>query len=311
MTAVTGDVLAITGPGRGSHDHNHERRAIMTFLLVGATGQVGSIVTRNLLGGGHRVRALVRDPDAAAAKLGPGVDYVRADLDDPATLPSALKGVDAAYLATAPSPAMAGQEGNFIDAATAAGLPRLVGLGVLGTDVSVPIFKYHQDIEAKIASSGIPATILRPGGFYSSFLFLAEVIRAGILPSAAGDGRHPWIDHGDVADVATAVLLDPGYDGQVLPMTGPKALTYDDAAAALQRALGRPVAHQRIDEEALRAQQASMGLPDWLTGSFLGQHRLMRENKLSTANTAVEDVLGRPPRTLDQWLAENRDAFGV
>ena len=96
----------------------------MTFLLIGATGQVGSTVARNLVAGGYPVRALVRNPDAATAKLGPDIEYVRGDLDDRATLPGALRGVDAAYLATAPAPEMVGQEGNFIEAAAAAGLPR-------------------------------------------------------------------------------------------------------------------------------------------------------------------------------------------
>jgi uncharacterized protein YbjT (DUF2867 family) len=283
----------------------------MTVLLIGATGQVGSIVARNLVAGGHQVRALVRDPDAAAAKLGPGIEYVRGDLNDRATLPGALKGVDAAYLATAPAPEMVRQEGNFIDAAAAAGLPRLVELSVLGTDVSVPIFKFHQDIEAKIANSGIPATVLRPGGFYSSFLFSAEAIRAGALPSAAGDGRIAWIDPADVAGVATAVLLEAGYAGQVLKMTGPKALTYDDAAVALERTLGRPVAHLRMQEQEVRAQLTSFGLPGWMIDSFLGQHRLMREGRLSLVNDVVPDVLGRPARDVDQWLAENKGAFAA
>ena len=282
-----------------------------TFLLAGATGQVGSIVARNLVGTGHRVRALVRNPDAAAAKLGSGIEYVRADLDDPRTLPGAFEGVDVAYLATAPAPEMVGQEGNFIDAAVEAGLPRLVELGVLGTDVSVPIFKYHQEIEAKIASSGIPATVLRPGGFYSSLLFAAEAIRAGVLPSAAGGGRLAWIDHADAADVASAVLLDDGYTGQVLKMTGPQALTYDDVVAALEQAIGKPVAHVRIDEETLREQLTSAGLPDWLADSFLGQHRLMREDRLSMVTTVVADVLGRAPRAIGEWLAENKGAFGA
>jgi uncharacterized protein YbjT (DUF2867 family) len=280
-----------------------------TFLLAGATGQVGSIVARNLQGSGRRVRALVRDPDAAAAKLGTGIEYVRADLDDPRTLPAAFADVDAAYLATAPAEAMVGQEGNFIDAAVAAGLPRLVELSVLGTDVSVPIFKFHQEIEAKIASAGIPATVLRPGGFYSSLLFSAEAVRAGVLPSAAGDGRLAWIDHADVADVASAILLDAGYGGQVLEMTGPQALTYDDIAAVLARALGKPVAHLRMDEEALGEQMSSAGLPGWLADSFLGQHRLMREDRLSTVTGVVADVLGRPPRAFGEWLAENKGAF--
>jgi uncharacterized protein YbjT (DUF2867 family) len=282
----------------------------MTFLLIGATGQVGSTVARNLLADGHRVRALVRNPDAAAAKLGPDIDYVRGDLEDRATLPGALMGVDAAYLATAPAPEMVGQEVNFIEAAADAGLPRLVALGVLGTDVSVPMFKFHQDIEAKIADSSIPATVLRPGGFYSSFLFLADAIRAGALPTVAADGGLAWIDPADVAGVATAVLLDGAtHVGQVLKLTGPMALTYDDVAEALERALGRPVAHLRLDEQTLRERLTSSGLPGWLTDSLLGQQRLTREDRLSLVTDTVRDVLGRAPRTIDQWLAENKDSF--
>jgi uncharacterized protein YbjT (DUF2867 family) len=282
----------------------------MTFLLTGATGQVGSIVARNLLDRGHRVRALVRDPGAAAARLGTDIEYVRGDLEDPATLPAALKGVDAAYLATAPSPEMTRQEANFIEAAAGTGLPRLVALGVIGTDPSVPIFKFHQDIEAKITASGIPATLLRPAGFYSSFLFMAKMIQAGVLPSAAADGGLAWVDHADVAGVATAVLLDgPRHVGQVVEITGPVALTSDDVAAALERALEHPVAHQRLDERTLQVQLASFGLPGWLVDSFLGQQRLTREDRLSTVTRTVENVLGRPPRTFDQWLAENKGAF--
>ena len=136
-------------------------------------------------------------------------------------------------------------------------------------------------------------------------------IRAGALPSAAGDGRIAWIDPADVAGVATAVLLEAGYAGQVLKMTGPKALTYDDAAAALERTLGRPVAHLRMQEQEVRAQLTSFGLPSWMIDSFLGQHRLMREGRLSLVNDVVPDVLGRPARDLDQWLAENKDAFAA
>jgi uncharacterized protein YbjT (DUF2867 family) len=176
----------------------------------------------------------------------------------------------------------------------------------------VPIFEFHQGIEAKIADSGIPATVLRPGGFYSAFLFLAEAIRTGILPSAAGDGGLAWVDPADVADVATAVLLDhAGYVGQVLKLTGPKALTFDNAATALERALGKPVAHRRLEEQTLRAQLTSSGLPGWLTDSLLGQQRLTREGRLSLVTGTVENVLGRPPRTFDQWLAENKDRFAA
>ena len=97
----------------------------------------------------------------------------------------------------------------------------------------------------------------------------------------------------------------------MLKLTGPKALTYDDMAAELARALGKPVAHQRLDEQSLRAQMEPSGMPGWMIDSFLGMQRLIRDDQLSLVTGVVESVLGRPPRSFGQWLAENKGAFAA
>src|ERR1051326_4917481 len=102
----------------------------MTFLLTGATGQVGSIVARNLLDRGHRVRALVRDPGAAAARLGTDIEYVRGDLEPPGPSPDPLAGVAAASHAPATAREKRREDANFTEGAGGSGLPRLVALGV-------------------------------------------------------------------------------------------------------------------------------------------------------------------------------------
>src|SRR5262245_12990017 len=104
--------------------------------MTGATGTVGSLVAGKLVERGARVRALVRDPRVARARLGADVELVAGDLMDPVSLPAALDGVDVASLATAASPAMADQEGNFVDAAVAARLPRLVHLTGFGSTLA-------------------------------------------------------------------------------------------------------------------------------------------------------------------------------
>ena len=88
-------------------------------------------------------------------------------------------------------------------------------------------------------------------------------------------------------------------------------MTNDDVAAALERAFDHPVVHQRLDEQTLRGQLTSFGLPGWLVESFLGTQRVARENRLSMVTGTVENVLGRPPRTFDQWLADHKAAFAA
>lgn len=279
------------------------------ILLIGATGKTGSLVARNLVTQGHRPRALVRDPRAAAARLGPGLDYIHGDLHDPASLRPALDGVDVAYLATAPSDLMVEQETTFIAAAQAAGLPRLVKLSVFGTDPEVPIWRWHSQIESTLTHSGIPATCLRPVAFMTTLLDTAETIKAGQLYSTAGDGQMAWIDTADVADVATTALLDPAYAGRILQLTGREAPTYDQLAATLTRVLGHPVEHVRLDDETFRAQLKGAGLPDWLSDSFVNLSSFIRHGKVAAVTPVIQDVLGRPARSLSQWIETNRSAF--
>jgi uncharacterized protein YbjT (DUF2867 family) len=134
------------------------------ILLIGAAGKTGSLAARNLAAHGHRLRALVRDPQAAAARPGPGLDCIYGDLRDPASLRPALGGVDMACLATAPSDLMAEQETTFIAAAHPAGLPRLVKLSVFGTDPGVPSVDgtRRSSPPSPTAASRPPARGLRP-----------------------------------------------------------------------------------------------------------------------------------------------------
>jgi UDP-glucose 4-epimerase len=67
----------------------------MKILITGATGKVGSRLTKRLTARGHDLRALVRDPTRARAMLGTGLELSHGDVLDPASLASAVRGVDA------------------------------------------------------------------------------------------------------------------------------------------------------------------------------------------------------------------------
>lgn len=281
------------------------------ILLVGATGQVGSRVAAKLVDQGARVRALARDVDAATALLGTKVEVVQGDLTDPPSLTSALADVGVASLATAPGPRMSEQETNFVDAAAAVGLPRLVKLSAAYPDPAPELipFSWHTPVLARIEKSGLPATVLRPTQFASLLRWDAPTVRTGRLHSLMGRSRFNIIDPEDVADLTVAALTEPAHAGQTWYVGGPDTVTYDDIADTLTRVLGYRVEHIGVDEATLRAGLRASGLPDWLGDVLVNSAEVARTDWFVIDDTVTRRVLGRPGRGLASWVDRNRDDF--
>src|SRR5579863_3128882 len=75
-----------------------------TFVVAGATGHVGSLIARELLAKGHKVRAIVRSADKARDLASQGAELLTGELSDEAFLTRALRGADAAFLLVPPPP---------------------------------------------------------------------------------------------------------------------------------------------------------------------------------------------------------------
>jgi uncharacterized protein YbjT (DUF2867 family) len=281
-------------------------------LVVGATGNVGRHVVKHLVSSGHRVRALTRDPTTAAALLGTEVEIVKGDLDDPASLASALEGVAVASLATASTPDLGRQEVNFIDAATVAGVRRLVkqsgvGVGVLKGAISVA----HGESERRLHASGVPSVLVKPGTFMSNLLLNAEAIKGGSLPSLLGDARLSLVDPRDVGELIAHVLVDPHYDGQTLRFGGPAALTHDEIAATLSEVLGRPISHVRLEVPAFRESAARRGLPVYVIETVVEAATFAPDRTFVASDDVIRRALGRPASPLSNWVERNRDALAA
>jgi uncharacterized protein YbjT (DUF2867 family) len=280
-------------------------------LVVGATGNVGRHVVKHLVKSGHRVRALTRDPDKAARLLGTEVEIVKGDLDDPASLAPALEGVEVASLATASTPDLGRQEMNFIDAASAAGVRRLVkqsgvGVGVLTGAISVA----RGESERRLHASGVPSVLVKPVTFMSNLLLNAEAIRGGRLPSLLDDARLSLVDPRDVGELIAHALVDPQYDGETLRFGGPAALTHDEIAATLSEGLGRPIAHVRLEVPAFRESAAS-GLPTYVIETVVEAATVAPNSTFAASDDAIRRVLGRPASPLSHWVERNREAFAA
>ena len=157
-----------------------------TILITGATGVVGGAVARRLLSTDVRVRALVRNPDAA--RLDEKIEVVRGDLGVPASLEPALQGVDAVFLVW-PFLTSAGAE-DVVDMITSHA-HRVVYLSTSGapTDGETtdnPIMRFHGELEATVRAADVDWVLLHPASFASNTLNWGAQVRSGVVRAPFG-----------------------------------------------------------------------------------------------------------------------------
>ena len=189
-------------------------------LVAGATGRTGQQIVRELNAAGYRVRALVRDADKAKAVLGDTVDYAVGDVRQRPTLDAALQGVRyaiSAIGATRKDPANAPEfvdfQGvrNLADAAAAAKLGQLVIVSSAGVTQKDHVLNRMFDNvliwkgkgEEAVRASGVPYTIVRPGGLTD------KPGGENGVQLEQGDHGTGFIPRGDVARVCVAALKSP------------------------------------------------------------------------------------------------------
>ena len=280
----------------------------MTYLITGATGDVGSKVVNHLLQRGNRPRVFVRNAQKAQALFGHRVDIFVGDLGEPASLQAALEGVDELFLVNS-GPQIPVLDVLAAKAAKAAGVRHLVKLSSMDVQQGLAIGAWHEWANS-IRSSGISFTFVQPTGFMSNLLAWAKSIKAeGIVRASTGEGRRAFIHSEDIAAVATAALTMPEYDGDSLAITGPEALTFAEATARIASAIGKELTFQPISdlEAGQRYSVVSGSVAE--TEAHVSLWRAIREGRLATVTDNVERILGRKPIPMDQWAMENTAAF--
>lgn len=281
----------------------------MTYLITGATGDIGSKVVEHLLRRGERPRVFVRDAEKARSRFGDRVEVLVGDLADPSALKVALEGVDKLFLVNS-GPQIPERDEAAATAAKAAAVTHLVKLSSMDVEQGLAIGAWHERGEAAIRASGIPFTFVQPTGFMSNLLAWARSIKAeGIVRSSTGDGRRAFIHSEDIAAVATEALTTQEYDGKSLPITGPAALTFAEVADQIGSAIGKRLTFQSISDEEARQRYSAVSASSAETEAHVSLWRTIREGRLATVTDTVERILGRKPIALDQWVVENAAAF--
>ena len=282
------------------------------ILVTGSTGKVGQHLVQALQARGASFRALARSDGSARALEARQVQVVRGDLADPASFKAALRGIDRLFLLVS-APHGSRLELPALEMARAAGVGHVVKLSALGADAdaSCPLLREHAVVERALEVSGLAFTVLRPTFFLQNWVaFHAQAIKAGQPVCVnAGDARLGWIDTRDIAEAAAEALTGKGHEGLVYDLTGPETFSHREVAARLSRLLARPVPYLPVsDAQAFRA-MTGMGMDPWYAYGMVTLFQGVRRGLADVTTGTVELVTGRPPRTLDAFLAEHLEAF--
>jgi NAD(P)H dehydrogenase (quinone) len=276
---------------------------VLTVICVtGSTGQLGGRVARRLAAADVAQRLVVRD--VTRAPMLPGATTTTAGYGDEAAVRRALDGATTVLMVSASeSPDRLAQHRSFVDGAVAAGVRHLVYTSFIGaaSDATFTLARDHAATEEHIRAAGVPFTFLRDN-LYADFLpFL--VGDDGVIRGPAGDGRAAVVAQDDIADAATAVLLDPApHAGRTYDLTGPQALSLAEIAATITAVTGRDVRYHRETVEEAYASRASYGAPDWQLDAWVSTYTAIAAGELAQVGTAIEELTGHPATSLEALL---------
>ena len=204
---------------------------------------------------------------------------------------------------------MPAQQEAAIDAAHAAGVNHVVKVSALGATPGGPLtLGAHARVESYLATSGLEATVLRPNTFLQNLLTgFPGFTDEGDLFEAYGGGAVAHIDVEDIAACAYAVLTGAAPRGGVHDLTGPRALTPADLAAALSSALNRPIGVVQPSLDDLVPIMRGRGFPAAFTQELATLDRSIAAGSLAKVTSSVADLTGKPPRTDEAFLAEHAE----
>src|SRR5580698_5747999 len=272
------------------------------IAVVGATGNTGRAVVKELKQLGHAPICVVRNAGKAREVLGDDAKIVVAELTDRPALAKALKGVTSVFVVTGHNPNMVEQQNNVLDAALEAGVEYLVRVSgsrffILPDSPSV-IGRGHHAIEERLRTSGIKWVILRPGFFMQNTFGQAASIKNDskmVLPFPA-DLPLAFVDVRDTGALGARILLDPEpHTGKVYEFTGAKS-SFAEFADVLSQTLGRKITYVGVPFERAEQTMRESGTPDWLIAHQRTAAQIVADGGLAgEMMEPIRSIVGREP----------------
>jgi len=282
----------------------------LMYTILGATGNIGSVITRKLLEKGERVRVIGRSAGKLQQFVQKGAEAFVANVKDAEALTKALTGARAAFLMMPPSMTSTDYQADQEAASTAlstaarnAGLPYAVNLSSLAAQLPAgtgPILGQHLSEKKLNAVERLNVLHVRPGYFMENHLESIGMIQMmGIFGGALRpDLKIPMIATRDIGAYAAERLFQLDFCGkQKQELLGERDLTMTEVAAAISRAINKPdLRYVRFSYEQMEQALIQMGTPPKTAAYFVEMFRGMNdgvvvgEESRSASNTTPSSI---------------------
>ena len=281
-------------------------------VVLGATGNTGSVAARKLLERGEKVRAVGRDAGKLAQLAELGAETAAADASDAAALTKIFEGAAAAYVLLPPrakDPELLASGDKMSTAITeairAAGISHVVLLSSMGAqhaNKTGPIQALHTFEEKLKQVANLNALFLRPGPFMENFLMLIPLVHSmGFLAGGIdGDLKIPLIATRDIGVVAAEAMQKLDFSGfSTRELHGQRDMSHDEAARAIGAAIGKPkLSYKHFPNFLIEQGMKQMGIPG-KTASLMSEMNeaandgrlkpLEERSEKNTTGTAIEE----------------------
>ena len=282
------------------------------ILVTGATGNLGKATVEFLVKKipANQIAVLVRDASKAADFKNLGVDIRIGNYLDKDSLVKAFQGVEKVLLISSSDlDNRLGQQKRAVDAAKEAGVKHILytSVSMQNSEKSAlkPLVGEHFDTEKHILDSGLTYTFLRDN-LYADVLPIftgVQVLETGInFP--AGNGRVPFALRTEMAEAFANVLSSPGHENKTYEISNVESYSYQDVANALSAHSGKTVAYNDVSAADFSKALTEAGVPEEMIGFSLGFAAATKDGDFDIPNTHLEQLLGRKPSSLDQFIGE-------
>jgi uncharacterized protein YbjT (DUF2867 family) len=278
---------------------------IMTILITGATGTIGTQLIKELNANGATFYSMTSKPSNA-------VNTRVASFDDATSLTKAFTGIKTLFVLL---PLVANKlelARNVATAAKAAGVQHIVRSSGAGADAasSFALPRLQGQIDDVLSATGIACTFLRPAGFMQNYAtYQVEQVKAGLINAAHGDAKKTMVDARDIAAVASTILINPAaHAGKAYTLTSNDSLTEVESAAILSTATGKQVRYEAISNETAINSMKQWGLPQTVIDVMASLNDIVSAGYAAGTTSDVQTLLGRAPISFAQFA---KDYSGV
>ncbi|MEJ7643775.1 MAG: NmrA family NAD(P)-binding protein [Chryseolinea sp.] len=280
--------------------------------VFGATGKTGKELLTFLSEANIPTIAVTRDK--SNVKNLPNIEWIEADMSKKETLEQTMKNSKSVFLASSVNQNFATEQNNVIESAKQCGVQHIVKLSSPGADKKSQnvIARLNGEVENILKASGVKFTIIQPNSFMQNWLgyFSETVQRERKIYEATGEGKKPFIDTRDIAEVAFKILTkSENHINKSHLLTGGIAVNYGQVAEGISKVIGGNVEYISLTSDEAKQRMEEKGMTPMMINTFLAIAEGQRNGKADFVNTVAEEILGKKPITVEEFAKHYSQFF--